>query len=107
MTVSDVKKITIKLSVASIPNLPVPEGKSAHKLTPKESTDSASPEPLEDANISSSSTENTSLAETTIQDRKKSIMEHLKQSSDNFQYSLADRKKRNSKIREHIKNSLS
>ena len=42
----------------------------------------------------------------TAKDRKSKIMEHLRQSSNNFQYASGDYHQRNQKIKEHLKKSL-
>ncbi|MGK7952150.1 MAG: hypothetical protein AB4368_26040 [Xenococcaceae cyanobacterium] len=42
----------------------------------------------------------------TAKDRKSKIMEHLRQSSNNFQYTSGDYSQRNQKIKEHLKKSL-
>ena len=68
-------------------------------------------DPVEDTNTSveksSPQEEKDSLLEAVVKDKKQQIIEHLKQTSDNFLYYSVDNNKRNSKIREHIKNSLS
>lgn len=59
------------------------------------------------SNPSESITETASIAETTITEPKKDIMNHLKQSNGDFSYFSAEQKERSSKIREHIQKSLS
>ena len=96
MLVSEIKKTKTSLPVASI-SIPT-------SLKIEENlTNSASSESIEDTNIS---TDESLATENIFKDRKQQIMEHLKQSSDNFCYSLSKQQERNSKIREHIKNSL-
>ena len=111
MTTSDLKKKKTKLSISQTATSPLSvPAKSSNSSTPAESSNSSLPESVEPLTISTPSqlpTENTSLAETTIKERKKHIMEHLKKSSDDFQYFSADYKERSSKIREHIQKSLS
>ena len=46
------------------------------------------------------------LDNNTAKDRKSKIMEHLRQSSNNFQYTSGDYRQRNQKIKEHLKKSL-
>ena len=68
---------------------------------------SESLESLSIANPSELTTETTSLPESAIQEAKKDIMSHLKQSNGNFLYFSTEHKERSSKIREHIQKSLS
>ena len=64
-------------------------------------------ESLEPLNASELTTETTSLTETTIQDQKQDIMNHLKQSNGDFSYFSTEAKERSSQIKEHIQKSLS
>ncbi len=49
---------------------------------------------------------NSILDNNTAKDRKSKIREHLRQSSNNFQYTSGDYRQRNQKIKEHLKKSL-
>ena len=97
MLISEIKKTKNSLPVASI-SIPT------SLKTEEELTNYALSESVEDTNIS---TDESLVTEKIVNDRKQQIMQHLKQSSGNFCYSLSKQKERNSKIREHIKNSLS
>ena len=52
------------------------------------------------------STDNNFLTNNPAQNRKSKIMDHLKQSSNNFQYTSTDFSQRNQKIKDHLKKSL-
>ncbi|MDJ0632495.1 MAG: hypothetical protein QNJ34_04815 [Xenococcaceae cyanobacterium MO_188.B29] len=97
MLLSEREKTKTSFSVA---NISIPTSLK----TEEELTNSALSDSVEDTNILIDK----SLAkENSFDDRKQKIMEHLKQSSNNSCYSLSKQKERNTKIREHIKNSLS
>lgn len=95
MITSNLKETTINLSDITDTQLEVlNKGQSSDEL---QNGNSANLDILDDI----------FLADSTIKDRKIKIMNHLKQSSNNFQYSSANRQKRNSTIRDHIRQSLS
>lgn len=93
MTINDLKQNQTNdlITSAELSNSPLPESVDPSII----------PNPAE------LTTENTPLADTTIEEPKQDIMNHLKQINGDFSYFSAEAKERSSKIREHIQKSLS
>lgn len=71
------------------------------RVTQEKLEKGSSSELVRDDSMNNSITDNN-----TPKDRKSKIMEHLRQSSNDFQYTSGDYRQRHLKIKEHLKKSL-